>query len=372
MTIPFVDLQAQRARIADRIESAIKGVLEHGHFILGPEVYELEAQLAEFAGVAHAVSCSSGTDALLLALMVNRVGPGDAVFVPSFTFAATAEVVVLLGATPVFVDVRPDTFNMDPTSLARGIDHIVSEGRLKPRAVIVVDLFGQPAEYPAIASIAHVRRMFVLVDAAQSFGAIRDGTMSVSSGDIAATSFFPAKPLGCYGDGGAVFTRDDTVADALRSFRAHGRGAEKYDHVRIGTNARLDTIQAAVLLEKLRIFPDEVRSRQVIAERYEEGLRDLVQVPTITDGVTSVWAIYTLVLEDRDVVAASLKAKGIPTAVHFPKALHQQVPYREFPVVPDGAPVAVRLASHVLSLPFHPYLEPSTQDEIISAVRAAL
>ena len=371
MTIPFVDLQAQRERIADRLGGAIKRVLEHGQFILGPEVYELETQLADFAGVEHAVTCSSGTDALLLALMVNRVGPGDAVFVPSFTFAATAEVVALLGATPVFVDVRSDIYNMDPMSLARGVDHVVAEGGLTPRAVIAVDLFGHPADYPAIESIANDHGMFVLADAAQSFGATRGGKSAVGCCDIAATSFFPAKPLGCYGDGGAVFTRDESVAGALRSLRAHGEGAGKYDHVRIGTNSRLDTIQAAVLLEKLRIFPDELQNRQRIAERYGKGLGDLVQVPTVTDGVTSSWAMYTLLLEDRDAVAASLNAKGVPTAVHYPKPLHQQEAYGHYPV-PDGAPVAVELASRVLSLPIHPYLEASTQDEIIVAVRSAL
>ena len=270
--IAFIDLQAQRRRMGRRIEDAIGRVLEHGRFIMGPEVRTLEEQLAEFAGVKHVVTCASGTDALQLPLMAWGIGRGDAVFVPAFTFAATAEVVALVGATPVFVDVLDDSFNMDATSLEAAITSVAAQGRLNPAAVIPVDLFGRPADYDALLPVAERHGLRVLADAAQGFGATYGGKRAGSIGDAAATSFFPAKPLGCYGDGGAVFTDDDDVAAVLRSLRVHGQGADKFNNVRIGVNGRLDTVQAAILLEKLAIFEDEIAARQMVADGYAAGL----------------------------------------------------------------------------------------------------
>ncbi len=369
--IPFIDLQSQRRRLGPGIEAAIHRVLEHGGYILGPEIAELERRLAEAAGVRHCLTCASGTDALALVLMAEGIGPGDAVFVPAFTFVATAEVVAWLGATPVFVDVLPDSFNLDPASLEAAIAASTGLG-LKPRAVIPVDLFGQPAEYRRLLPIAERHGLFVLADAAQSFGAALDGTPVGGFGAATATSFYPAKPLGCYGDGGAIFTGRDDLAELIRSLRVHGQGADRYDNVRIGMNGRMDTIQAAILLEKLAIFPEEIAARQRIAERYAAGLRDLAQVPELIPGATSVWAQYTLVVEARDRVAATCKAAGVPTAIHYPIPLSRQTGYRQFPAVPGGVPVAERLAERVISLPMHPYLDAAAQDRVIAAVRAAL
>ena len=369
--IAFIDLQAQRRRLGERIDEAMARVLAHGRFIMGPEVRELEDRLGAFCGAKHAIACASGTDALLLALMAEGIGPGDAVFVPAFAFVATAEMAALAGATPVFVDVLPDTFNMDPKSLDAAIG--IAEGLgLRPRAVIPVDLFGQPADYGRIGAIADKHGLTVVADAAQSFGAALNGRRVGTLGAYTATSFFPAKPLGCYGDGGAVFTDDDEKAEILRSLRAHGKGSEKYDHVRIGMNGRLDTIQAAILLEKLSIFDEEIALRQEIAARYSEGLRDVTRVPQLTNGAASAWAQYTLLLDERDAVAGSLKAQGIPTAIYYPRPLHRQTAYRAYPRAPDGLPVSEDLAGRVLSLPMHPYLDAPTQDRIIAAVRAAV
>ena len=291
--IPLVDLAAQRRRLGADIEVAMAAVLEHGQFILGPEVAQLEEALARRCGVAHAVGCSSGTDALLLALLAWGVGPGQAVFVPTFSFVATAEVVAFLGATPVFVDIEAATFNLDPTGLAAAVGSARNLG-LRPAGVIAVDLFGQPADYTAIRAVAADEGMWVLADAAQSLGATSDGRSVGSLADATATSFFPAKPLGCYGDGGAVFTDDARLADQLRSLRVHGKGEDKYDNVRIGTNSRLDTLQAAVLLAKLPFFDDELDRRQRVADRYAEGLAGVVGTPTVVPGATSAWANYTV------------------------------------------------------------------------------
>ncbi len=367
--IHFIDLQAQRARIKDRIDSAIQNVLARGAFIMGPEVQELEARLATFAGAKHCITCSNGTDALSLALRALGIGAGDAVFVPAFTFAATAEVVALCGATPVFADVLPDTFNIDPDSLDAAISKIIADGELRPRAVIPVDLFGQPADYRAVTTIAEQHRMAVIADAAQSFGATFDNRRVGTLGDLTTTSFFPAKPLGCYGDGGAVFTDDDEAATAMRSLRVHGKGNDKYDNVRIGLNARLDTLQAAILLEKLSIFPDEIEARQRVANRYSVALSDVAVTPALAPGSTSVWAQYTLRLDRRDDVQAALKAEDIPTAVYYPMPLNRQTAYRQFQVAPDGAPVSDRHSRQALSLPMHPYLEPDVQDRIIAVLR---
>ena len=373
--IEFIDLAAQRHRIGSRMEAAIARVLQHGRFILGPEVGELEARLAAFCGTKHVVSCANGTDALGLALMAKGAAPGQAVLVPSFTFAATAEVVAWCGATPVFVDVRDDTFNMDPASLEAGIA-AARRLSLTPIGVIPVDLFGLPADYDPILEIAAAHRLWVVCDAAQSFGATYRGRRVGTIGDLTTTSFFPAKPLGCYGDGGAVFGGDDETVAVLKSLRVHGQGSDKYDNVRIGLNARLDTIQAAILLEKLRVFEDEIAARQHVATRYGDMLRDsALMVPRVPDGLTSVWAQYTVRLPagiDREGVAARLKAAGVPSAVYYAKPLHQQPAYCHYPVAGNGLPVSERLAQEVLSLPMHPYLDEVTQGRIVDALDAIL
>ena len=372
--IEFIDLGAQRRRIGARMDEAIRRVVDHGRFILGPEVAELEGRLAAISGARHVLSCANGTDALGLALMAKGAGPGQAVLVPSFTFAATAEVVAWFGATPVFVDVGEDTFNVDPGSLEAGITAARRLG-LDPVGVIPVDLFGLPAAYDEILEIAAAHGLWVICDAAQSFGATYRGRRIGTIGDLATTSFFPAKPLGCYGDGGAVFLDDDATMSVLKSLRVHGQGADKYDNVRIGMNARLDTIQAAVLLEKLGVFTDEIAARERVAARYGALLRDLVRVPEVPEGLTSVWAQYTVRLPpgvDRDAVAARMKAAGVPTAVYYAKPLHRQTAYRGYPVAGNGLPVSDRLAGEVLSLPMHPYLDERVQDRIVAALRAAL
>ena len=371
--IPFIDVAAQRRRLGTAIDDAVTRVLSHCQFIMGPEVRALEAELAGFCGARHAISCASGTDALVLPLMAMGIGPGDAVICPSFTFHATAEVVALLGATPVFADVEEASFNLDPESLARAVATARKEG-LAPKAVIPVDLFGQPADFNRINAAANAEKLFVLDDAAQGFGATWQNRRVGTLADVTATSFFPAKPLGCYGDGGAIFTDDDALAQTMRSLRVHGEGRDKYDCVRIGLNGRLDTIQAAVLIEKLKIFPDEIAARERIARRYADGLADVATVPKLVQGATSVWAQYTIRLAPgrRDGLAAALKAQGIPTAIYYPKPVHMQEAYRRFPVAAGGLPVSERLAEEVISLPMHAYLDEPTQDRIVEAVRRAL
>jgi dTDP-4-amino-4,6-dideoxygalactose transaminase len=369
--IAFIDLAAQRRHIGNRMEEAILRVVHHGGYIMGPEVKQFEADLSAFCGAKHVISCANGTDALALVLMAKGVKPGHAILCPSFTFAATAEVVAWLGAIPVFVDCLPDTFNMDPTSLEQGILTARQMG-LKPVGVIPVDLFGQPADYEAIEAVCAREDLWILCDAAQSFGASYRGRKLGTIGAATSTSFFPAKPLGCYGDGGAVFTNDDELAAVMRSLRVHGQGSDKYDNVRIGMNGRLDTMQAAVLIEKLKIFPDEIIARDRIARRYSAILQDVATVPVVAEGNTSVWAQYTLRVSNRDALATALKAKGIPTAIYYPKPLHQQTAYRRFPCAGNGVPMSERLASEVISLPMHPYLDEQVQDHIISTVREIL
>jgi dTDP-4-amino-4,6-dideoxygalactose transaminase len=369
--IELIDLAAQRARLGAQLDAAIAQVLKHGRFILGPEVQQFERALAEFCGAKHVITCSNGTDALVLSLRARGFDAGDAVFVPSFTFAATAEPACLLGATPVFVDVLPDTFNIDPQSLKSGIMTARAKG-LRPAAVIAVDLFGQPADYDALHPIIAEHRLWLLADAAQSFGARYRGRRVGEIGEMATTSFFPAKPLGCYGDGGAVFTGDDALAEAVTSLRMHGKGKDKYDNLRIGMNARLDTIQAAILLEKLRIFPEEIEARERIARRYSERLGNVVQVPRIIEGATSVWAQYTIVTSARDRIAEELKRAGIPTAIYYARPLHRQTAYAGYPIAGNGLPVSERLSGQVLSLPMHAYLDEATQDRIVSALGAAI
>jgi dTDP-4-amino-4,6-dideoxygalactose transaminase len=376
--IPFIDVAAQRRRLGGAIDAAIARVLAHCQFILGPEVRAFEAELAAFCGARHAVTCASGTDALVLALRAKGIGPGDAVICPSFTFCATAEVAALVGATPVLVDVDAGTFNIDAKAIAGGIAAAKRLG-LKPKAVIPVDLFGLPADHDAVAAAAKAENLFVLDDAAQAFGAAYKGRKLGTFGHATATSFFPAKPLGCYGDGGAVLTDDAEMADTLRSLRMHGHGSDKYDNVRIGLASRLDTMQAAILSEKLKIFPSEIEARNDVARRYAQGLGDVVTVPTVPDGSTSVWAQYTIRLDagrfaagQRDAFAAALKAEGIPTAVYYPIPLHRQQAYKHYPVGEGGVAVSERLAAEVISLPMHAYLDAPTQDRIIGVVRRAL
>ena len=371
--VPFIDLATQRRRLGSAVDEAIARVLAHGQYILGPEVRLLEADLASFCGAKEVVSCSNGTDALALILRARGLKAGDAVFCPSFTFAATAEVVAWFGATPVFVDVLADTFNMDTASLERGIATAKQLG-LRPFCVISVDLFGQPADYAAIEPLCAAHKLWLLSDAAQSFGATYRRRKVGTIGLATATSFFPAKPLGCYGDGGAIFTDDAELADLLRSLRMHGQGVDKYDNARIGINGRLDTIQAAVLIEKLKIFADEIDKRETVAQRYNDGLADVATVPRVLDDCTSTWAQYTIRVRNgrRDAVAAALREQGIPTAIYYPKPLHRQTAYRDYPSAGNGLPVSDAIAQEVLSLPMHPYLATDLQDRIVAATRAAI
>jgi dTDP-4-amino-4,6-dideoxygalactose transaminase len=359
-SMQFIDLKSQLELIRPQIDAAIKRVLDHGAFIMGPEVFELEKQLAAFCGVKHAISCANGTDALGLGLMAKNVGHGDAVFVPSFTFAATAEVVAWMRATPVFIDSLEDTYNMDPKSLEQGIKQAKKLG-LKSVGIIPVDLFGQPADYDAIQAIADEYGLWVMADGAQSFGASYKGRKVGNIGDMATTSFFPAKPLGCYGDGGAIFTNDDELAAVIKSLRVHGQGADKYDNVRIGMNGRLDTIQAAILIEKLKIFPDELVARQKTADAYNEALKDMVSVPKVIDETSSAWAQYTVVLTehiDRFKLMTSLKETGIPTMVYYVKPLHLQTAYKHYPTATGSAlPVCENLSERVLSFPMSGYVD---------------
>jgi len=368
VAIQFIDLQAQRRRIAEPLNKAIAAAVEGGQWILGPQVTELEEQLAEFAGVKHCIACANGTDALMLVLRGWDIGPGDAVFVPAFTFAASAEVVALVGASPVFVDVLEDTYNMDPASLEAAITLVKREGKLKAKVVMPVDLFGQAADYAKLEPICKREGLKMLCDTAQGFGALLNGRRAGGIGDAAATSFFPAKPLGCYGDGGATFTNDSAFDALLRSIRMHGQGVDKYENVRIGVNSRLDTIQAAILIEKLKIFPDEIEKRDRIAKRYNEklGQSNRIRVPHVIDGATSTWAQYTIQVPDRDKLGADLKAKGIPTAMYYTIPMSRQKAYAQYPTAP--IPTSEKISKTVISLPMHPYLDEVTQDAIIAAV----
>ncbi|WP_342360077.1 DegT/DnrJ/EryC1/StrS family aminotransferase [Terrarubrum flagellatum] len=371
--IPFIDLAAQRRRLGAAVDEATKRVLDHCMFINGPEVKELEQALADYCGAKHVVGVGSGAVALQMVLMAKGVGPGDAVICPSFTFCATGEAVALVGATPVFVDVDETTFNMDGAALTQGIATAKKLG-LKPKGVIPVDLFGQSADHDSILKVAKAEGLFVLDDAAQSFGGTYKGKKLGVFGDATATSFFPAKPLGCYGDGGAILTDDAELAAVLRSIRVHGEGTDKYDNVRLGLTARIDTMQAAVLLQKLSIFDDEIEARNRIAERYSRALGDFVQTPKVLSDNLSVWAQYTIRLPAgrREAFAAKLREAGVPTAIYYPKSMHQQTAYRDYPVAGNGLPVSEKLSQEVISLPMHPYLDPEVQDRVIKAVREAV
>ena len=372
----FIDLAAQRRRLGGRVDAAIARVLDHGQFIMGPEVGEFERRLGAFGGAAHVLSCANGTDALVLPLIAWGIGPGDAVFCPSFSFAATAEVVPWTGAVPVFVDILPDTYNLDPASLEAAIMAVAAEGRLKPKVVIAVDLFGQPADYPAIAEICRRHGLKLVADSAQGFGCTLHGRHPLSWADVATTSFFPAKPLGAYGDGGAVLTDDAELHAVLVSLRNHGAGSDKYDNVRIGMNSRLDTMQAAILLEKLDAFPAEIEARNAAADRYAELLAGVVRTPSVIDGGVSTWAQYTVEVlggaAARDALMAALRAEGVPTAAYYPRPIHRQSAYTSYPLAPGGVPVTEAKADVVVSLPMHADLDAATQARIADAVKRAL
>ena len=356
MTIQFIDLAAQYQYLKTNIDARIKKVLDHGHYIMGPEVQELEEELAKYVGVKHAITCGNGTDALTLAMMVLDIKPGDAVFCPTFTFFATAEVIAFEGATPVFVDSDEATFNICPIDLEKRIQATIAEGKLIPKAIIAVDLFGLPANYPEIQKIADKYNLKLVEDAAQGFGGSIDGKRAGSFGDIATTSFFPAKPLGCYGDGGAIFTNSDYYAGLLKSYRVHGKGKDKYDNVRIGMNSRLDTIQAAILLEKLAEFPTELINRNKAADNYEKTLSSKYQTPQVPTGYVSSWAQYTLLSANRDADMAAYKEQGIPTMIYYGKCMHEQAAFEDLGYTAGDFPVAEKFAQRVFSLPMHGYI----------------
>jgi dTDP-4-amino-4,6-dideoxygalactose transaminase len=372
--IPFIDLASQQARIRERIDHNLATVLDHGAYIMGPEVLAIEARLAEHAGTKYCISCSSGTDALILALLAQGLRPGQGVIVPSFTFAASAEVMPVLGAVPVFAEVDPQTFNLDPARLGDALATAGAAG-VEVVGIIGVGLFGQPADYTAIGDFAAENGLWVIDDAAQSFGASWNDVPVGRLAGLTCTSFFPAKPLGCYGDGGAVFTDDDEKAEIMRSCRIHGMGRTRYENIRIGMTARLDTMQAAVLDAKLDIFADELIRRQQVADRYAAMLGHLVETPRLAAAATSSWAQYTVKLPqgaDRERIASVMKAHDVPTAVYYPVPMHEQPPYRHFPVAGGGLDVTSDLCARVLALPMHPYLEEPVQEQVAAALTAAL
>lgn len=365
--VNFIDLKAQFQRIGPQIEEGMRRVLAHGTYIQGPEVRELEKQLAIFSGAKAVVTCANGTDALEIVLKSLELSSNHAVLVPAFTYVATAEAVVAAGATPLFVDVDENTFNLDPMSLEIGVSTALKKG-LDPKVVIPVDLFGQPADLQAINRIARKYSLLVLVDAAQSFGSLcRNEPVGVRA-QIATTSFFPAKPLGCYGDGGAIMVESEERADLIRSIALHGRGEHKYEHVRIGQNSRLDTIQAAILIEKLKIFEEELCARDLIAKRYSFALKSRFRIPEIADDLRSSWAQYTLRHDSREKITRHLRDCGIPSQVYYPIPLSEQPFYSKYPVVEGGVPISNALAGQVFSIPMHPYLLESEQDRIIQAL----
>lgn len=372
----FRDLAKQYQVLKSDIDNAMLSVAFGAHYIMGPQVKELEQELAAYTGVKHCLTCANGTDALTLALKAWSIGPGDAVFVPDFTFFASAEVVSLEGATPIFVDVDETTFNIDVTSLEKAIIQVQAEGKLTPKVIVAVDLFGLPANYPLIKTVAQKYNLLILEDGAQGFGGSIHGQKACSFGDIATTSFFPAKPLGCYGDGGAVFTNNDEWAQLMNSYRVHGKGTDKYDNVRIGMNSRLDTIQAAILQVKLHVFDKEVELVNEAARHYTELLKDNVKTPVIPEGLGSSWAQYTIQLptgDQRNKLQAALKEAGIPSMVYYPKPMHLQTAFQNTEQ-PAGCKceVAERLCNTVLSLPMHPYMESSDIEHICSTLIASL
>ena len=375
LTVQFIDLKKQYQLNKEKIDKAVLEVLADGRYIMGPQVKELEERLAKFVGVKHCISCSNGTDAMTIPLMAMEISEGDAVFTTAFTFFATAEVIALRGAVPVFVDIDPDTFNIDPDALEIQIQRVIAEGKLNAKAVIAVDLFGLPADYFRLRNVVKKYGLTLIEDGAQGFGGEIIGKRACSFGDIATTSFFPAKPLGCYGDGGAIFLNDDEIAQKCESIRVHGKGSEKYDNVRIGLNARLDTIQAAILSCKLDIFPSEIESRQRVAQKYTELLNDIVKTPVIPKGFLSAYAQYTVMLPEdarRDQIMAEMKEKGIPTFVYYPKPMHLQGAFSALGYKQGDFPHAEAACERVLSLPMHPYLEDEKIEKIATALRESL
>ena len=373
MDIQFIDLKAQRKRLKIQIDAGIQAVMDHGAFIMGPEVREFEKQLADFGQAKHALGCANGTDALVLSLMALGVGEGDAVFCPSFTYCASAEGIANVGATPVFVDVYSDTYNMDADSLKQAIIDVRDRTDLTAKVIMAVDIFGQAADYRLISDIARAEGLKLIADSAQGFGSMIDGKHPLNWADVTTTSFFPAKPLGCYGDGGAVLTNDDEICEIVDSLRVHGKGEHKYDNVRIGMNSRLDTMQAAILLPKLSVFADEIEKRNVVAQRYHNALHNHVErVPSVLEGGVSTWAQYTIEVSDWRSLAAQLKEKSIPTARYYPNPVHRQSAYKHFPVVSTGLPQTEACLDKIISLPMHPYLEEDVQNQIIEAVIEAV
>jgi len=372
MAVPFIDLKAQYARIEEQVHAGIKSVLDHGQYIMGPEITEFEAQLASFCGAKHAITCSNGTDALSLALMAYDVGPGDAIFTTPFTFFATAEVIALTGATPVFVDIDPRTFNIDPIELEKAVSEVKAAGELVPRGVIPVNLFGLAPDFDAIDEIANQHGLFNLEDTAQGFGGVYKGRVSGSLGDISSTSFFPAKPLGCYGDGGAVFTNDDDLAEKMRSIRVHGKGLDKYDNVRIGLNARFDTMQAAIMLPKLKIFPEEIELRQQVAGRYTAALSDLVETPYVPDDYISTWAQYSILTDHRDAIQAALKDNGIPSVIYYRVPCHLSKAFESLGYKVGDMPNSEQASKRILSLPMHPYVDEDLAEKVASIIQTVI
>lgn len=368
----FIDLKTQYAHLKDKIDKNIEKVLNDSHYIMGEEVKELEEKLAKYVGRKYCITCANGTDALTLAMRVLDVKQGDAVFVPTFTFYSSAEVISLEGATPIFVDVDERTFNMDAKKLEKAIEQVKSEGKLNLKAVVAVDLFGQTADFPEIIEIANKYGLKVVEDAAQGFGGSIKGKKACSFGDVSTTSFFPAKPLGCYGDGGAVFTDNDEIYQLLVSLRVHGKGSYKYENVRVGYNSRLDTIQAAILLPKLEAFEQyELDARNKFAKMYDDRLKEIVKTPLVPEGYVSSWAQYTLILENeeqRNIIQAKLKEMGIPTMVYYPIPLHKQIVYKDYNFNVEDLQVAEKLSKCVLSLPMHPYMSEEQIEQISKAI----
>jgi len=367
----FVDLSEQYKRLKSEIDSRIQKVLDHNRYVLGPEIAELESELARFSGAQHAIGCASGTDGLLMVLMALGVGRGDSVFTSPFSFISIAEVVQLLGATPVFVDIDPVTYNIDPKLLGMAIQNELNSGQSKPKAVIPVDLFGIPADYDSINPVAKRFGLKVVEDAAQSFGAVYKEKRACSLADYGVTSFFPSKPLGCYGDGGAIFTDNNQMANTLKSIRVHGQADHSYDHPRLGINGRLDSLQAAVLLAKLTVFESELLARNKIAEKYTAGLKPFLVTPTVPYGSISAWAQYSVQAkskEERKGLQDKLKESGIPTAVYYPVPLHLQPVFSHLGYKPVDFPVSERVCKRIFSLPMYPYLSLETVDKIVSIV----